>query len=156
MRGTFLFIASLLLCAADGPDQPVPFSHKQHIALKLQCKDCHTMPEPGEMMTFPAEAKCMACHTAVKKESPHIQKLASHAERKQPVPWVRVYQIPTYVFWSHKSHLNAGAKCESCHGQVSERDKLVKEGDISMGACMNCHRMNKASNDCNYCHMLQP
>ena len=156
MRLALLLLGFLCaVTAAEGPDQPIPFSHKQHLALKLQCKECHTMPEPAEMMTFPAESKCMACHKAVKTDSPHIQKLAAFAEKKQPVPWVRVYQIPTFVFWSHKSHLNAGAKCETCHGQVAERDKIFKEGDISMGACMNCHRMNKASNDCNYCHMLQ-
>jgi ssDNA-binding Zn-finger/Zn-ribbon topoisomerase 1 len=63
-----------------------------------------------------------------------------------------VYQIPSFVFFSHKNHLDAGAKCESCHGKVAERERLFRETDISMNGCMNCHRINKASVDCMFCH----
>lgn len=145
----------LLLFAADPPappKQPVPYSHKQHIALGLQCKNCHTNPEPGEMMGIPAVKVCMGCHTSVKKDSPHIQTLAKHAGEKTEPPWVRVYRIPSYVFFSHKAHLATGAKCEICHGPVATREVLWKETNISMGGCMECHRQNKASNDCAYCH----
>jgi Zn ribbon nucleic-acid-binding protein len=149
--------ALLLLLAADPPappKQPVPYSHKQHLAMGLQCKNCHTSPDPGETMGLPAVKVCMGCHTSVKTDSPHIQKLARHAADKTEPPWVRVYQIPSYVFFSHKIHLEsaAGAKCESCHGPVATREALWKETNISMGACMECHRQNKASNDCTYCH----
>ena len=142
----------LALAAADAPQQPIPYSHKQHVAMGLKCKDCHTMPEPGELMTFPATSKCMACHQSVKKESEAIQKLAAHAADKKDVPWVRVYQIPSYVFFSHKAHLESGSTCETCHGQVASRDRLFKEKEVSMGACMDCHRANRASLECNYCH----
>ena len=83
---------------------------------------------------------------------PAIQKLAAFADRKEPVPWVRVYQIPGYVFFSHKEHLATGATCETCHGRVPERERLFRETDISMGGCMNCHRANRASLDCTFCH----
>ena len=49
----------LWLAAVNPPEQPIPYSHKQHVALGLKCKDCHTMPDPGELMTIPAAAKCM-------------------------------------------------------------------------------------------------
>ena len=138
--------------AADPPKQPVPYSHKQHLAMGLPCKNCHTSPDPGEMMGIPPVKVCMGCHTSVKTESPHIQKLAKHAADKTEPPWVRIYQIPSYVFFSHKVHLETGAKCEGCHGPVAAREALWKETNISMGACMECHRQNKASNDCTYCH----
>jgi len=138
--------------AADPPVQPIPYSHKQHIALGLKCANCHEMPDPGEMMGIPAVSKCMMCHQTVKKDSPAIQKLAAFAASKEPVPWVRVYQIPSFVFFSHKNHLDAGAKCESCHGKVAGRERLFRETDISMNGCMNCHRINKASVDCMFCH----
>jgi hypothetical protein len=94
----------------------------------------------------------MACHATVKKDSPHIQKLAASAKEGNALEWVRVYQIPSYVFFSHRAHVEAGAKCETCHGPVAERDVITKEVDISMGACMDCHRKTKASNDCRFCH----
>src|SRR5262249_48891503 len=90
--------------AAEPPVQPIPYSHRQHIALGLKCGNCHEMPDPGEMMGIPAAAKCMTCHQSVKKASPAIQKLAGFVERKELVPWVRVYQIPAYVVFSHKNH----------------------------------------------------
>jgi hypothetical protein len=138
--------------AAESPLQPIPYSHKQHLALGLKCANCHEMPDPGEMMGIPAVSKCMTCHQSVKKDSPAIQKLAAFAASKEPVPWVRVYQIPSFVFFSHKNHLDSGAKCETCHGKVAERDRLFREKDISMGGCQNCHRENKASTDCMFCH----
>lgn len=147
-----ILVLFALLAAANPPEQPIPYSHKKHVALGLKCTGCHTMPDPGELMTFPAESTCMSCHVAVKKESPHIEKLAAFAKDKKPVPWARVYRIPSYVFFSHKAHLESGASCEKCHGEVSQRDKLAKEGDLSMGACMECHRTTRASNDCTFCH----
>lgn len=142
----------MLFVAAEAPIQPIPYSHKQHLALGLTCRDCHTMPDPGEIMGIPDGTSCMNCHRSIKENSPAIQKLAALAREKRPVPWVRVYQIPSYVEFSHKVHLEAGALCETCHGPVAERDRLAREGDVSMTGCMNCHRANKASLSCTYCH----
>lgn len=103
-------------------------------------------------MGIPAASKCMSCHQSIKKESPAIQKLASYAAQNRPVPWIRVYQIPSYVSFTHKAHLESGANCETCHGPVAQRDQLRRETDITMGGCMNCHRLQKASLDCGFCH----
>jgi hypothetical protein len=35
---------------------------------------------------------------------------------------------------------------------VAEREVMRKERDITMGACMDCHRARQASNQCNFCH----
>jgi hypothetical protein len=139
---------------AEGPQQPIPYSHKVHAGtLQLPCTLCHVSPDPGELMTLPAVATCMTCHAGIKTESPSIQALAAHAKAGTPVPWVRVYQIASYVNFSHRAHLAAQATCADCHGQVQTRDRLFREGDITMGACMNCHRAKSASIDCNYCHV---
>lgn len=137
---------------ASAPQQPIPYSHKTHLGLGLQCKNCHTNPDPGEMMGIPAATVCMSCHQSVKKESPHIEKLAGFAAAKRNVPWVRVYQIPSYVYFSHKIHTDGGVKCETCHGSVKERDVLWKETNMTMGGCMDCHQKMNALNDCNSCH----
>jgi len=148
-----LLAAALAMYGQTGPTQPIPYSHKHHVSvLKLKCADCHTNPPPGEMMGFPATSKCMACHIAIAKDKPSIVKLAEAAKAKKDIEWVRIYQIPAFVAFSHKAHLEAGATCNKCHGNVAQRDVLFKETDISMGACMTCHRENKASNDCGFCH----
>src|SRR5437879_1898897 len=104
--------------------QPVPYSHKTHLALGLKCNSCHRNPDPGEVMGFPAESLCMSCHRTVRADSPNIQKVAAAARGKQPIPWVRVYELPKYVYFSHLVHTKAGAACETCHGPVRERDVI--------------------------------
>ena len=98
----FHFIVCLIATATFAAEQPVPFSHKQHIALTLKCKDCHANPDPGESMALPAASECMACHVSIATDKPAIRKLKSFA--KEPIPWVPVFQIPSTIVFSHRVH----------------------------------------------------
>jgi predicted CXXCH cytochrome family protein len=139
----------------EGPVQPIPFSHKQHAgALQLPCEFCHTPSRTGETLKIPQATMCMQCHQTMDTNSPAIKKLATYAKAGTTIPWVRVYELPSFVSFSHKRHLKAGATCQQCHGPVAERVQLYKESDISMAGCMNCHRATKASLGCNTCHRI--
>jgi len=139
--------------AHEAPAQPLPYSHKTHLAFGLQCKECHTNPEPGKLMTFPETGKCMQCHVTIAKDKPAIQKLAQYAEAKKPVPWVRVYTVLPGVSWTHRAHLGAGIKCETCHGQVAEMEKMSEVTSVTtMYSCLSCHEMNHAKTACETCH----
>ena len=139
------------------PEQPIPFSHKTHVAKAgVKCLDCHPIREPGFQAGIPREAVCMGCHASVKKESPHIQKLAALADAKQPVPWVRIYQVPDFVWFSHQSHATEKKiECVTCHGPVAERDALGKEKPTNMFGCVRCHDERGASKGCDLCHNAQ-
>jgi len=153
-RKPIVRIAGILLLAAQlhGQQQPIPYSHKTHLALGLECSACHKNADPGSYMGFPAESFCMSCHQAIKTDSPHIQKLAAAAESGESIPWERVYQIERFVYFSHRVHTTAGATCETCHGPVRERDVMTKEVDHNMKSCMACHEAEGALNDCGTCH----
>jgi hypothetical protein len=139
-----------------GPEQPIPFSHKLHVdGQGLKCATCHKNPEPGERMGLATAALCMQCHEEIKADSPHIQKLAEYAKEKREIRWRRVYEIPSYVFFSHRAHLSLGASvatCVTCHGEVKELAQMYQVKEINMASCMNCHQANKASTDCTFCH----
>lgn len=136
-----------------GPTQPIPFSHKLHAGEQnLKCATCHKNADPGERMGLASAAMCMQCHEDVKADSPAIQKLAGFAKDKREIRWVRVYEIPSYVFFSHRSHLNAGAACAECHGEVKELEQMYQAKKINMASCMNCHQAKGASVDCTFCH----
>jgi ferredoxin len=61
--------------------------------------------------------------------------------------------VADYVFFSHREHAAAGAACADCHGDVAAAAMpLPKERDISMAACMDCHRAKGASLACDFCH----
>ncbi|HEY4050453.1 MAG TPA: cytochrome c3 family protein [Acidobacteriaceae bacterium] len=142
--------------ASSGPDQPIAFSHKKHAGeLQMRCKFCHAPSRSGETLAIPQAATCMSCHATVATSNPEIQKLTNYAKASETIPWVRVYQVPSFVTFSHKVHVDHGNTCQECHGQVAARDQLVQESDISMGGCMNCHRIKKASTECDTCHTLQ-
>jgi len=135
------------------PVQPIPYSHKTHLALGLECNTCHTNPDPGNLMTFPAASTCMSCHAAVAKNKPAIQKLATFAKSQQDVPWVRVYTVLPGVNWTHRKHLDAGMKCETCHGQVAQMEAMSEAMSVTtMGVCIRCHAANNAPTVCQTCH----
>jgi hypothetical protein len=141
------------LAEHQAPVQPIPYNHKLHLALGLECKTCHTNPDPGKLMTYPATSTCMTCHTAVAKTKPAIQKLASFAKSQEAVPWVRVYAVLPGVNWTHLKHLEAGMKCETCHGQVSQMEVMSEVmGVTTMGVCIRCHAANNAPTVCQTCH----
>ena len=146
-----ILTSAVILCA-QAP-QPIPFSHRAHSALGVKCLDCHTIKKPGFAAGLPPEQTCMSCHTTMKTNSPAIQKLTEYYKAKKPVPWVRVYRIADYVWFSHESH-HKGAQiaCENCHGPVAERDVIVKEKVHSMATCIDCHAERKAPTACNFCH----
>jgi Class III cytochrome C family/Cytochrome c7 and related cytochrome c len=136
-----------------GPKQPIEFNHKLHVGqLKQPCQLCHAPSEGGEMVDMPEVSKCMQCHSAIAPRSKPEGKLAAFAKQNRDVDWVRVYQIPTFVRFSHAQHTQVGVRCESCHGLVAQRATLWQEHDMSMGSCMNCHRQMHASLDCGSCH----
>lgn len=148
----FAGLLLLVLPQLHGQEQPIPYSHKTHLALGLECQSCHENADPGSFMGFPAESFCMSCHQAIKTESPHIRKLAAAAEAGKSIEWERVYRIENYVYFSHRRHIQAGTSCETCHGPVRERDVMSREVVHNMKTCMACHEAQGAPNECGTCH----
>jgi len=132
--------------------QPVPFSHKKHAA--AACSVCHPTAAAGARAGLPGAAQCMICHQTVASNKPPIRRLARWQASGEPVPWVRLYQVPDYVVFRHATHLAAQIECASCHGPVEQRETLTRETVPNMKFCMDCHRTRKVSNACNLCHEL--
>ena len=136
-----------------GPVQPIPYSHNQHLAQGLVCGDCHVNPDQGALMTLPPTDTCMSCHKTSAAGQPSIQKLALFASSNTPIPWVRVYRLPEYVYWSHATHIQAGITCADCHGPVAERDVITQETNVaSKPGCLSCHETRQVFTDCGACH----
>ena len=122
------------------PVQPIKFPHPVHVnTLKINCVYCHfaafKSPDPG----LPAVGTCMGCHLIMGADRPEIQKLAAYANKKQPVPWVRVHKVPEYVRFPHMRHVNAGVTCQTCHGQINNMPQVFQYASLNMGWCVSCH-----------------
>ena len=133
--------------------QPVEFSHKRHAELGLECKVCHPLAD-GEQAGIPQTADCMNCHQSSDGSKPAFRSLFEHAKTNKPIAWTRIYLLPYFVFFGHGGHRNAKDGCETCHGPVATRDLLWKERETSMKSCIECHKANKASASCTFCHEL--
>lgn len=58
----------------------------------------------------------------------------------QAIEWVRVHNLPDFVFFDHSRHINAGVTCQHCHGAVETMERVMQQNDLTMGWCVNCHR----------------
>ena len=135
------------------PAQPLPFSHKAHLAIGLACQSCHNGPDPGIQMTFPATETCMSCHRAVAKDKSAIMVLQEFSVSGQQIPWVRVYAITPGVTWSHRTHLDAGVQCDTCHGEMQQIETVAEtKAILAMASCISCHQATEASVECVSCH----
>lgn len=152
----FLAAISLLgLLSADeeGPKQPIEFSHKIHAGdNKIDCLYCHSYADRSPVAGIPSVARCMGCHKIIAKESAEVKKIAEYFERQQPVPWIKVYDLPDFVRFNHKRHLLAGLNCQTCHGAVESMDRVYQVSSLEMGWCLKCHYERQAPVDCLTCH----
>ncbi len=123
------------------PIQPISYSHKIHAGdLQIDCKYCHFGSEKSKKAGIPPTAVCMNCHKTVKTESPQIAKLTEYYKKGEPVPWIKVHNLPDYVSFDHSRHVNKGVQCQTCHGQIQEMAEVKQQNTLAMGWCVNCHR----------------
>jgi hypothetical protein len=128
------------------PDQPVPFSHKHHVeGLGLQCQYCHTSVEKSSYAGIPPTKTCMNCHSQIWTNASLLEPVRQSWATGESIPWIRVHDLPDYVYFNHEIHVNKGIGCASCHGRVDEMPLMYEENTLQMEWCLNCHR-NPAKN----------
>ena len=123
------------------PTQPIPFSHRLHAGdKKIDCRYCHIGVGKSKHHTIPSLNTCMNCHKVVKPDSPHIQKLTEAYNSGKPIEWIRVHELPDFVVFNHRPHIDVGLECATCHGDVKNMEKIHQEKPLTMGWCLECHR----------------
>ena len=127
-------------------DQPVPFSHKHHVqGLGLQCQYCHTTVEKSSYAGIPPTRTCMNCHAQIWTNAQLLEPVRQSWYTGQSIPWIKVHDLPDFVYFSHEIHVNKGIGCESCHGRVDEMPLMYAQNTLQMEWCLDCHR-NPAKN----------
>jgi menaquinone reductase, multiheme cytochrome c subunit len=123
------------------PRQPVPYSHQVHVGqIGLDCRYCHTTVENAAFAAVPPTSVCMNCHKAIATELESTKPLRESMATGKPVPWVRVHDLPDYVYFDHRAHVGKGVGCVSCHGRIDRMDQVYQVKTLSMGWCLDCHR----------------
>ena len=147
LSGAYLVYGFLMQVGVDqdyAPIQPIHYSHKIHAGdNEINCKYCHSAARVSKNAGIPSLNVCMNCHkniaevaetTATPEYSKafydeQIQKLytavgwdkttQSYTGKTQPVKWVRIHNLPDFVYFNHSQHVTvAGIECQTCHGPV--------------------------------------
>lgn len=154
LGGTYFRIATRTQAAAS--PQPIAFNHEVMVQAGISCLFCHPGATKSPVAGIPSVEKCMGCHKVIATTSPEIQKVAGYWDRQEPIPWVRVNQLPRFVYFSHRVHVVAGGlNCERCHGDVGHMTVAQPVVKMDMGWCLSCHEQQpnaKQLADCVVCH----
>jgi ferredoxin len=128
------------------PEQPVPFSHKHHVqGLGLQCQYCHVTVEKSSYAGIPPTKTCMNCHAQIWTNAQLLEPVRQSWLTGESLPWIKVHDLPDYVYFSHEIHVNKGVGCATCHGRVDQMPLMYAQNTLQMEWCLDCHR-NPAKN----------
>lgn len=122
-------------------DQPVPFSHKHHVAgLGLDCRYCHSTVETAAFAGIPPTETCMSCHSQIWTNADMLEPVRASWRTGESLQWRRVHDLPGFVYFNHSIHVNKGIGCESCHGRVDQMPLMEQVNTLYMEWCLECHR----------------
>jgi hypothetical protein len=128
--------------------QPIEFPHKAHLALNLPCTTCHQRAEKDLVAGRPPTALCLGCHMGGDSKSSEIKKLRAYGEKRQEIPWKRVWRLPSHVFFPHRVHVTvAKVSCQTCHGPMETLDRPPARPlkTLAMDECIACHTKSKST-----------
>lgn len=150
--------AALVFASRDTISQPIAFNHKKHIDNNVPCDFCHRTYKTAYKASVPQVDVCVVCHEDVIYSTPERRKIQDYRRRKLPIPWRIVYQLPDYVFFSHRLHTQVGkVPCTRCHGDVAHKTQpfTTQPVPLKMKNCINCHeKVKRIKNpyECIDCH----
>jgi hypothetical protein len=122
-------------------EQPVPFSHKHHVeGLGLQCQYCHTTVEDSSYAGIPPTKTCINCHSQIWTNAALLEPVRQSWATDASIQWIKVHDLPDYVYFNHEIHVNKGIGCASCHGRVDQMPLMYMQNTLQMEWCLNCHR----------------
>lgn len=121
-------------------NQPIPFSHKHHTNMGIDCRYCHTSVEESNFANIPPTRTCMNCHNVIYKDADMLEPVRESWRTGESIEWNRVHDLPDFVYFNHAIHVNKGIGCTTCHGQVGEMPLIWKEEPLYMKWCLECHR----------------
>ena len=122
-------------------EQPVQFSHRHHVKDDgIDCRYCHTSVETSPFAGIPPTKTCMNCHSQIWSQAPILEPIRASFREDKPMRWVRVHDLPDFVYFNHSIHVKKGMGCETCHGRIDNMPLTLQENTLQMEWCINCHR----------------
>ena len=169
LAGAYFIYGYLMQIGVDqdyAPVQPIHYSHRIHAGSNgINCNYCHSSARVSKHSGIPSLNVCMNCHKSISEVSDttateeyskdfydkEIAKLykavgwdkdaQKYTGKTEPVKWVRIHNLPSFVYFNHSQHVNvAGVECQTCHGPVQTYEIQKQFAPLTMSWCIDCHR----------------
>ena len=125
----------------EAREQPVPFYHMHHVGgMGIDCRYCHTSVDKSATAGIPPTKTCMNCHSQIFNQSPTLEPVRASWRTGTSIEWVKVHDLPDYVYFDHSAHVSKGVGCSTCHGRVDRMAYVWQEKSLLMEWCLDCHR----------------
>lgn len=122
-------------------EQPLQFSHMHHVADDgIDCRYCHTSVESAAFAGIPPTKTCMNCHAVLFANASFLEPVRASFRDNRPLHWIRVHDLPDFVYFNHSIHVKKGIGCESCHGRVDQMPLMYQASTLLMDWCVDCHK----------------
>ncbi len=142
--GALMFLiprSSMVTRQNEAREQPVQFYHWHHAAgMGIDCRYCHTSVDVSATAGIPPTKTCMNCHSQIFNQSPVLEPVRASWRTDTSIPWVKVHDLPDFVYFNHSAHVNKGVGCTTCHGPVGRMAFVWQEKSLLMEWCLDCHR----------------
>ena len=141
----------------------VPFSHKLHLGLKLECATCHPAAAASTKASdnlLPAKTACRQCHEDAQIPAPPSSRVVafSHSQHLKmgnlaPILAAAIDK-KTYLQppGDIRRHLNTQNACEACHRGLAESEQVTPAAMPQMADCIVCHNEIDNPFSCEKCH----
>jgi hypothetical protein len=127
LQGIALLVLAGNALAAD-------FSHRAHLALKLECTTCHasvTTSSRVEDNNLPKPEACIRCHN--------------------PSPAIKKPREAALAHFPHSKHVGT-IQCLTCHKGINTSEVTGKANLPPMAQCVTCHNQTDIPDSCYFCH----
>jgi hypothetical protein len=122
-------------------EQPIQFSHAHHVGGEgIDCRYCHTSVEKSSFAGIPPTKTCMNCHSQIWTNAPILEPVRASFRTDTPLSWIRVNDLPDFVYFNHQIHIKQGVGCNVCHGPVDKMPLMYQAQSLLMEFCLDCHR----------------
>jgi hypothetical protein len=150
--------------AISGAAQSQPFSHRIHLAAKLDCTLCHaaalTSTRAADNL-LPKPEVCLKCHKTAPIGPPPSTRLARfdhqlHLKPGNIAPLIaaaidqKTYLSPPPA--NLRAALNTSNPCEACHRGLETSDAPSRSSLPQMADCLVCHNQIDPPYSCEFCH----
>jgi len=122
-------------------EQPLQFSHMHHVNDDgIDCRYCHTSVETSSFAGIPPTKTCMNCHSVLFANAAFLEPVRASFRDNKPLHWIRVHDLPDFVYFNHSIHIKKGVGCETCHGRIDQMPLTYQQNSLLMEWCINCHK----------------